>query len=71
MNARTAAVWDAPRWAKVETFVKDQALLLNLECKIDVRKGLIMEHGRVEVEGNADKCQEFMRRLKAWFEEDA
>lgn len=63
MNAK--ATWEAPRWAKVEVFVKDQALLLGLACKTDVDKGWIRERGRVEVQGDADKCREFLRRFNA------
>lgn len=65
MNARAATTWQAPRWAKVEAFVKDQALLPGLECKTEVDKGVIRERGRVEVRGDVDKCQEFLRRLSA------
>ncbi len=63
MNARVATTWEAPRWAKMESFIKDQALLLGLECKTEVNKWLLRESGRVEVMGESDKCKEFCFRL--------
>lgn len=64
-EARASTTWEAPRWAKVESFVKDQAMLLGLTCKTEVEKGLIRERGRVEVRGGTEECREFIRRFHA------
>jgi hypothetical protein len=47
----------------MESFVKDQALLLGLECNTEVEKGLLRERGRVSVRGDAENCREFLKRL--------
>jgi len=62
-TATAGTTWEAPRWAKMESFVKDQALLLGLECNTEVEKGLLRERGRVSVRGDAENCREFLKRL--------
>lgn len=64
-ESRAATTWEAPRWAKVESFVKDQAMMLGLKCRTEVEKGFIRERGRVEVTGDAEQCREFIRRFQA------
>lgn len=58
-----ATTWEAPRWAGVENFIRDQAFLLDLECKVEVTKHLISETGRFAVTGEEEKCKEFKRRF--------
>ena len=62
MSSTARFLWEAPRWAKTSAFLKNQAFMLGLECRIEVDKGLIRETGRCEVSGGSDACQEFLRR---------
>lgn len=62
-NATLKTTWDAPRWAHVESFVRDLAFHLNLECWTQVEKGWLREHGRLKVSGDENACQQFMDKL--------
>lgn len=55
--------WEAPKWAKVESFVKDHAMLLKLQCTVEVERGWFRERGRVTVVGEGDACTRFIGRF--------
>lgn len=54
----------APRWAKVPSFLRDQAWTLGLKIEVEVDKGWIRENVRFRVEGDAEKVKEFAARLE-------
>lgn len=54
--------WSAPRWANVESFVRDQCWALGLTVEIEVDKGWILERGRYRVTGAQAMIDEFRRR---------
>ena len=56
--------WEAPRWMKVEAAIKGTALLLDLDCKTQVCKGLICENGVFKVGGDTNS----VIRFEDWFE---
>mgnify|MGYP007077385295 CR=1 FL=1 len=56
--------WEAPRWAGVESAIKNLAWELGLECETEVDKGFINETGRYWVSGTESKLKEFKHRLK-------
>lgn len=57
--------YDVPRWAKLSRLIEDEAFMLQLECLVNVRRGLIMEHGRFAVTGDRDNVRKFMARFAA------
>lgn len=67
-RATAKATWGAPRFAEVESFVRDLAFRLDLDVWTQVDKGWLTERGRVRVTGDADACREFMRILNAAME---
>ena len=62
-QGRVTMTWEAPRWAKVESFVKDQAALLKLQCTTEVEKSWFSERGRVTVLGCGVACARFIGRF--------
>jgi hypothetical protein len=65
MNAIAKTTWAAPRWVGFESFVKDTAFILGLKCQTEVDKGWLCERGRVEVQGEAGKCRQFLEEVSA------
>lgn len=50
-TAKLRFTYTAPRWAKVEGFVKQTALWFGIDCKIAITKGWIRESGTIVCEG--------------------
>lgn len=65
MQQKTSStVYEAPRWAGVSCYLKDQAFLLGVQLEIEVEKGWIRENGRFRVTGPADKVDQFMAEFE-------
>jgi len=58
-TAKLKFSYTAPRWAKVEGFVKETALWFGIDCKIAVTKGFIRESGTIVCEGEETAVQNF------------
>ena len=69
MNGSIKSTWEAPRWAKVSSFIRDVAWHLGLECEINVDKGLIRERGRFKVSGEENKLKTFKKALASAIKE--
>ena len=62
--ARFSSVCEAPRWANVPSFLRDQAWNLGLKIEVEVDKGWIRERVRFRIEGEPEKVNEFLSRFK-------
>lgn len=68
-NAKLKFTYTAPRWAKVEGFVKQTALWFGIDCKIAITKGFIIESGTIVCEGEESLVRSFKLKLdQAFFE---
>lgn len=63
--AKIKFTYEAPRWVKTSGFVKQLSLWCNIECKIAVTKGWLMESGTVICEGTDANIIKFSDELKA------
>jgi len=57
--AKYKFTYKAPRFAKISKFVKQLSLLCDVDCKIEITKGLIFESGTVVCEGTDDNVIKF------------
>jgi hypothetical protein len=61
MRRKTSStVYEAPRWAGVASWLKDEAFLAGLELHIEVEKGWMRERGRFRVTGRPEDVDDFM-----------
>ena len=59
--------YEAPRWTKTKTAIEQMALLLDLDCKVIVSKGLLTEYGVVVCEGSEGKLLQFKKKFEYLF----
>jgi hypothetical protein len=64
MKATVKTTWEAPKFAKVESFVRDLALRLDLDVWTQTEKGWFSERGRLKVSGDHEACQKFIDIFK-------
>lgn len=64
MKATVKTTWEGPKSARVESFVRDLALRLDLEVWAQTEKGWFTERGRLKVSGDAEACQKFVDIFK-------
>lgn len=61
MRKKTSStVYEAPRWAGVASWLKDEAFLAGLDLHIEVEKGWLRERGRFRVSGPPEVVDDFM-----------
>jgi len=54
-------VVEAPKWAKLPSFIKNVCWFLGLDCKVEVDKGWISENIRFMVSGEEGKVAQFIK----------
>ena len=64
-NATAKFIWEGPRWAHMESYLRDLAWRLDLEIKVEIEKHLITESGRCSVTGDKSQTQRFIRTANA------
>ena len=64
MNVVAKNWWQGPKRLKVESFLRDQAMILDLDITIEIEKGWLSEHGRYWVTGEESKVNEFQRMVQ-------
>lgn len=58
-----------PRWAGIDTFLKDMAFELGLDIRLDIDNGWIRKTVRVECRGDADSIMKMSRAVTAALEQ--
>ena len=54
---------EAPKWAKLPSFIKNVCWSLGLDYKVEVDKGWISENIRFMVSGEEEKVNQFIKAL--------
>ena len=61
--AKYKFTYEAPRFAKISGFVKQLSLLCDVDCKIEITKGLIFESGTVVCKGADNNVIKFKNEM--------